>query len=191
MGEVVAKELRRARCIVPLPNRNANQACFARGQAPSVSLSFGRPTRRLAASRVAYNSWMLVKKQPASPRQVVPAAKSTETPPRRILAVDYGRKRMGLALSDELGLTAQPLATLTRTNRQDDLRRLREICRMHGVARVIVGHPLHITGETSAMSDEASRFADRLRKALRIAVELHDERLTTWEAEQTMTELAP
>lgn len=106
----------------------------------------------------------------------------------RILAIDYGRKRIGLALSDELGLTAQPLATLVRSNRRDDLRRLREICRRHGVARILVGHPLRMTGAAGEMAHEAARFAARLRKELRIVVELVDERLTTWEADQLMAE---
>ena len=66
---------------------------------------------------------------------------------RRILALDYGRKRIGLALSDELRLTAQPLQTLMRKNRAEDVRRLRDICREQGVARIIVGHPVHMTGE--------------------------------------------
>lgn len=104
----------------------------------------------------------------------------------RILAIDYGRKRIGLALSDELGITAQPLQTLLHKNRRDDLRRLRDICRTLGVARILVGHPVHMTGATGEMADEAARFAERLRKELGIEVELADERLTSWEAEQTM-----
>ncbi len=107
----------------------------------------------------------------------------------RILAIDYGRKRIGLALSDELGLTARPLATLVRANRRDDLGRLREICRQHGVARILVGHPLHMTGAAGEMADEAARFAARLKKDLGIVVELVDERLTTWEAGQLMAEM--
>jgi len=103
----------------------------------------------------------------------------------RILAIDYGRKRIGLALSDELQLTAQPLAILPRTNRQDDIRRLRELCRKHHVSQIVVGHPLHLTGAESAMSNEASRFAVRLGKNLGVAVELVEERLTSWDAEQT------
>ncbi len=108
--------------------------------------------------------------------------------PRRLLAVDYGRKRIGLALSDELGLTAQPLATLVRVNRQNDLRQLREACRTHGVTHIIVGHPLHMTGEAGEMANEAARFAARLEKEIGIGVELVDERLTSWEAEQTLAE---
>ena len=106
----------------------------------------------------------------------------------RILAIDYGRKKIGLALSDELAVTAQPLAVLVRKNRQADLKRLREICRKNSVARIIVGHPLHITGERGEMAVEAAQFAARLTKAMRIPTELVDERLTSWEARQTVSE---
>jgi putative Holliday junction resolvase len=102
----------------------------------------------------------------------------------RILAVDYGRRRIGLALSDELHLTAAPLTMLERTNRRDDLRRLREIVERHQVALILVGRPLHLDGAESAMSAEAARFAARLRKALRMPVELVDERLSSWAAEE-------
>ena len=119
-------------------------------------------------------------------KTLAPAA--TEGKPIRILAVDYGRNRIGLALSDELGLTAQPLAVFKRRNRRNDSRRLREICRKHAVAYILVGHPLHMTGEAGEMADEAARFAKRLNKELGIEVELLDERLTSWEAQQTMAE---
>jgi putative Holliday junction resolvase len=109
----------------------------------------------------------------------------------RILAIDYGRKRIGLALSDELRLTAQPLATLTHTNRRNDVRRLREICRDRGIAHIIIGHPVHMSGEAGEMAGEAARFAARLKKELGIEVELVDERLTSWDAEQTIAETRP
>ncbi len=113
---------------------------------------------------------------------------AAEPKPPRILALDYGRKRIGLALSDELAVTAQPLMILTRKNRRDDLARLRSICAEHGVARILVGHPLHITGEAGEMADEAAAFAARIGKDLKIEVELADERLTSWEAQQTVSE---
>src|SRR5580692_3634753 len=120
----------------------------------------------------------------ANVRQIHVPGPAHAHPRNRILAVDYGRKRIGLALSDELRLTAQPLGTLLRTNRQSDLRRLRETCRSHAVSRIIVGHPVHISGEAGEMADEAARFATRLRKELGLEVELVDERLTSWEARQ-------
>ena len=126
----------------------------------------------------------------ASPRSIVrhSSAASPGSQPCRILAVDYGRKRIGLAISDELLLTAQPLLVLNRANRREDLRRLRDICRKEGVARILVGHPLHITGEAGEMAAEAARFAARLRKELGIEVDLVDERLTSWEASQVVAE---
>jgi putative Holliday junction resolvase len=78
-----------------------------------------------------------------------------------------------------------------RTNRQNDLRRLREICRTHGVAQIVVGHPVHLSGEAGPMADEAARFAARLQKELGIPVDLQDERLTSWEAEQVAAEMKP
>jgi putative holliday junction resolvase len=116
------------------------------------------------------------------------SAASPDSAPSRVLAIDYGRKRIGLALSDELQLTAQPLAVMKRANRREDLRRLRDICRKQGVARILVGHPLHITGAAGEMADEAARFAARLRKELGIEVDLVDERLTSWEAAQMIAE---
>lgn len=104
----------------------------------------------------------------------------------RILAIDYGRKRMGMALSDELRLTARPLGILTRSNRRNDLRRLHEICRRHGVSKIVVGHPLQMTGARGDMAAEAERFAARLKEELGIPTELADERLTSWEARETL-----
>jgi len=114
-----------------------------------------------------------------------------ETASKRVLAIDYGRRRMGLALSDELGLTARPLTTLVRTNRPNDFRRLRHLCRERGVAQVVIGYPLRMSGEAGGMAEEAARFATRLEKELGIPVDLQDERLTSWEAEQMAFETKP
>ena len=119
----------------------------------------------------------------------IPGAAMKKPAPKRVLAIDYGRKRIGLAISDELALIAQPLTTLVRTNRQNDIRRLRQICRDREIARIVVGSPLHIRGETSPMSEEAARFAARLRKESGIPVDLQDERLTSWEAGQMAAKL--
>jgi putative Holliday junction resolvase len=126
--------------------------------------------------------------QRSSGRQVHVHDAATARELRRILAVDYGRKTIGLALSDELGITAQPFGTLERRNRKSVIQRIRQVCRAHGVARIIVGHPVHMTGEAGAMAEEAARFASRLKKEIGIEVQLHDERLTSWEAGQTMAD---
>lgn len=105
-----------------------------------------------------------------------------------VLAVDYGRRRIGLAISDELGWTVRPLKTLERKGRAEDLARLREIVREHGVKSVIVGHPLRMNGTAGEMAEEAERFAHRVERALGLPVELVDERLTSWAAEEWLAE---
>src|SRR6266566_5934634 len=108
------------------------------------------------------------------------------TPMGVILAIDYGQKRLGLALSDEHGVTSRPFAIWTRINRRRDLARLRELVRQHAVRQIVVGLPLHLDGTQSEMSEEAKGFAGRVEKALGIPVEMMDERLSSWEAEQTL-----
>jgi putative Holliday junction resolvase len=109
-------------------------------------------------------------------------------PSRAVLAIDYGRRRFGLALSDSLGLTARPLAVFERTNRRDDIARLRNLCREHGVQRIVVGWPVRLDGTPGDMAKEAAGFAERLRKHLGRPVDLADERLSSWEAEQQLRE---
>lgn len=109
--------------------------------------------------------------------------------PARILAIDYGRRRIGLAISDKLGVIAQPLATIERKNRRADLQRLRELTRKHEIGTILVGYPVHMSGKSSEMAEEAGRFAARIREELNLPVELRDERLTSWEAEQMAEEL--
>jgi putative Holliday junction resolvase len=103
----------------------------------------------------------------------------------RVLAIDFGRKRIGLAISDELRMTARPLETLARTNRRDDLRRLRELARKHDVAWIVVGNPVRLDGRAGEMAEQAARFAARVQKELGLPVELMDERLSSWEAQET------
>jgi putative pre-16S rRNA nuclease len=102
-----------------------------------------------------------------------------------ILAIDYGKKRLGLALSDENGITSRPFAIWTRTNRRRDLARLRDLVRQQAVRRIVVGLPLHLDGSASEMSEEAKSFAARVAKALGVPVEMADERLSSWEAKHT------
>ena len=108
---------------------------------------------------------------------------------RRVAAVDYGRRRIGLAISDPLGVTVRGLETLIR-ERGDDLdqaaaavaTRLREARADH----LVVGLPLHTSGEESKMSREARAFGTRLATAAGLEVEYFDEGLTSWEAEEIL-----
>jgi len=106
----------------------------------------------------------------------------------RILAIDFGMKRMGLAVSDALGLTAQGLATLERTHIADDLAHLRALVDEYGVQLVLVGNPIGHSGGSTGMSERVAEFAEKLRRAVPCAVELRDERLTSVEANRTLQE---
>jgi len=104
----------------------------------------------------------------------------------KILALDYGRKKIGMALADAEARIAEPHDTLERVNRNEDMRRLREFVRDHGVKQIVVGLPLRLDGTSGEMAEEARRFAERVRKQIGVPVELVDERLTSWQAEQVL-----
>lgn len=108
--------------------------------------------------------------------------------PGRILALDYGRARIGLAIADVETALAQPLGTLDRINRNEDMRRLRELVREHGVQQIVVGLPLRLDGTRGDMAEEAARFGQRVHKQMGVPVEMVDERLTSWEAERLLEE---
>ena len=106
----------------------------------------------------------------------------------RILALDYGRARIGLAIGNTEAGLAQPLGTLDRINRNEDMRRLRELVREHGVQQIVVGLPLRLDGTRGDMAEEAARFGQRVHKQMGLPVEMVDERLTSWEAERLLEE---
>ena len=95
------------------------------------------------------------------------------------MALDVGKIRVGVALSDGLGLTAQPLLTLWRKNRTEDLRSLLRLIRKHDVQRIVVGNPLHLSGEVSAWAEKVHEFAHELQRRCELPVEFWDERLST------------
>jgi putative Holliday junction resolvase len=105
-----------------------------------------------------------------------------------ILGIDYGRARIGLAIADEETRLARPLGTLTRVNRNEDMRRLREVVSEHRVKQIVVGLPLRLDGTRGEMAEEAQRFGRRVRKQIGVPVEMVDERLTSWEAERLLEE---
>ena len=107
--------------------------------------------------------------------------------PGRILAIDLGRARIGLALSDPLGLTAQPLETLERVGPRRDLQALARRVEASEVGTVVVGLPRLMSGKEGRQARDAREFAHRLgRRIPGVRVELWDERLTTVQAERTM-----
>ena len=101
----------------------------------------------------------------------------------RILAIDFGERRLGLALSDPLGLTAQGLPTAERRNKREDLNFLHALARRHKVSLIVVGNPLNMDGSAGPQSAKARAFAAEVARRVGVAVELWDERLTSVEAQ--------
>jgi len=108
--------------------------------------------------------------------------------PGRILAIDYGSRRMGLAVSDALGITAQGLETLERKNKRSDFARLERVIREYQVTEIVLGNPLRMSGEEGAQSRKVAEFAQELRRHFKLPVTLFDERLTSSEANRLLRE---
>jgi putative Holliday junction resolvase len=106
----------------------------------------------------------------------------------RILALDLGKRRIGLAISDELGVTAQGLPTLERTNIREDLARLGKLIDENAVSLILMGNPLHMSGREGRQAEYARDFSERLTEATRVPLIMWDERLTTVEANRVLRE---
>ena len=108
--------------------------------------------------------------------------------PGRILAIDYGSRRMGLAVSDALGITAQGIETLERRNKRSDFARLERVLREYQVIEIVLGNPLRMSGEEGTQSQKVAEFAEELRRRFELPVHLWDERLTSSEANRLLRE---
>ena len=104
---------------------------------------------------------------------------------RRILGIDQGDRRVGLAISDPLGITAQGLDTFDRRG-GDLMTHLRSIADEYGVTAVVVGHPLSMSGRPSASSEKAEELARDIENTLKLPVTLWDERLSSVEAQRVL-----
>jgi putative Holliday junction resolvase len=107
-------------------------------------------------------------------------------PGARILALDYGTKRIGVALSDELGWTGQPLETYERRVLDADLAHIDRLVREHDVAEVIIGLPLRLNGEMGPAARSVEEFVRHLERVLTVPVVTWDERMTTRSAEDLL-----
>jgi putative Holliday junction resolvase len=103
-------------------------------------------------------------------------------PSGRILGLDVGDRRIGVAVSDELGFTAQPVLTLTRRNKRQDLGSLARLIRKYRCGRLVVGNPLYMSGDISPQALKAQAFAHDLKLETGVGLTLWDERLSTTEA---------
>ncbi|HLL03745.1 MAG TPA: Holliday junction resolvase RuvX [Myxococcaceae bacterium] len=106
----------------------------------------------------------------------------------RTMGLDVGTKTIGVAVSDGLGLTAQAITTVRRTNLKADLAALADLVREHEVSRLVVGLPLNMDGSEGPRAEASRKFADVASQSLGVPVEFWDERLSTVAAERTLLE---
>src|SRR4051794_40565957 len=109
-------------------------------------------------------------------------------PAMRSLGIDFGEKRIGLAISDPAGRLAVPLATLERRNDRSALRQIAEIARREGVERLFLGEPVDLYGQRGAVAERVRRFGARLAEMTGLPVALVDEALTSVEAARRLRE---
>ncbi|MGA7754667.1 MAG: Holliday junction resolvase RuvX [Candidatus Sulfotelmatobacter sp.] len=107
---------------------------------------------------------------------------------RRVLGLDVGARRIGVAISDPLGITAQGLETLHRKNKKYDLQFLNRVIREYDVQEIVVGLPLRMSGAEGIQAGKIQEFAEDLRKRFKLPVHLWDERLTSAEANRLLRE---
>ena len=117
-------------------------------------------------------------------RRVPPDSSSTH----RVLGLDVGARRIGVAISDPLGITAQGLETLHRKNKKYDLAYLHRLIRDYQVKEIVVGLPLRMSGAEGIQAEKIQAFAEDLRKRFKLPVHLWDERLTSAEANRLLRE---
>ena len=108
--------------------------------------------------------------------------------PGRILGLDVGARRIGIAVSDVLGITAQGLETLERRNKRHDFDHLGQVIEDYEVKEIVVGLPLRMSGTPGTQAEKMQAFADELRKRFALPVHLWDERLTSAEANRVLRE---
>jgi putative holliday junction resolvase len=119
---------------------------------------------------------------------IINKERKPERPTSRVMGLDVGARRIGIAVSDPLGITAQGLETLQRRNKRTDLAALERVIREYAVREIVVGLPLRMSGAEGTQSDKMQVFAEELRKRFRLPVHLWDERLTSAEANRLLRE---
>ncbi|HUV03736.1 MAG TPA: Holliday junction resolvase RuvX [Armatimonadota bacterium] len=108
----------------------------------------------------------------------------------RIMGLDVGDKTIGVAVSDELGITANPVTVIQRTaSLKKDIGEVRRIAEAGGVERIVVGMPLMLDGTMGIQAEKVAGFVEALRRRVRIPVDVWDERLTTVEVERVLVEM--
>jgi putative Holliday junction resolvase len=113
---------------------------------------------------------------------------SSENDGMRVLGLDYGARRIGVAICDELGMTAQGMTTIIRKNRETDLNAIGDFIRRYDVERIVIGYPLRLDGSEGIQCEKVNRFARRLEMRFSLPVIRRDETLSTKEAEEILHE---
>lgn len=108
--------------------------------------------------------------------------------PPRVMGLDVGSKRIGVAVSDPLGITAQGLETITRKNKRQDFEQLTQLLAEYQVSEIVVGYPLRLSGAEGTQSGKMQAFAEELRRRFGLPVHLWDERLTSSQANRILRE---
>lgn len=108
---------------------------------------------------------------------------------QRVLGLDIGDRRVGVAITDPLGFSAQPLITMGRSHLKHDLKNIARLIRKYEVAAIVAGNPLHMSGEPSPQAAKAQAFAAALRDTFNLPVYLQDERLSSAAANEVMDRL--
>ncbi len=104
----------------------------------------------------------------------------------KLMGLDVGEKTIGIAVSDALNITAQGVMTLRRTEEEEDIQKIRKLIEEYEIEKLVVGLPKNMNGTIGFVGERVLLFAERLKEALDIPVDLWDERLTTMEAERVL-----
>ncbi|MFA6470864.1 MAG: Holliday junction resolvase RuvX [Candidatus Latescibacterota bacterium] len=107
----------------------------------------------------------------------------------RILSIDYGERRTGLAITDELGITAQGLDTIIASSEEDVFRKVVEIVRKYEAGKILLGLPLNMNGSESEKSEKVRAFGKALEVETSLPVVYWDERMTSMQAKRVMAEM--
>jgi len=106
----------------------------------------------------------------------------------RVIALDVGEKRIGVAVSDALNMTAQGLETIRRDDRDSALNRIKDLVRELSVSTIIVGIPYNMNGTKGPSAKMTEEFAELLKKEIPVTIEMVDERLTTAQGQRVLLE---
>lgn len=109
----------------------------------------------------------------------------------RVMALDVGERRIGIAVTDGLGIMAQPLFTMERKTERADAKWVGRLVRKHAAAELVVGHPLLLDGGRSEQTERVEAFVEALREFVEVPIHLHDERLSTRAAEEHLHRIRP